>query len=110
MFHFHQMNSFSYPLWLIPVYCARPARCHSAKPATACANISKDHKSRSAFTPTFPHVGTITTFADRMKFVLVYQASYMLILLTDGQFHPKPIRLFYHCLTIILFYNTIYYG
>ena len=73
MFHFHQMDGFGNALRFIPINSFRPAGCHCAKAATACANISQDHKSCRACAPAFAHVRAVAAFANGVQFMRINQ-------------------------------------
>src|SRR5690349_22935639 len=94
MFHFHQVNGFCYPLWLVPINRVGTTGCHGAKSAATGAGISQNHKSGRTSTPAFAHVGTIAAFANSMKFMRIYQVANMLITFANGQFYTKPIWFF----------------
>src|SRR3954454_14860620 len=92
MFYFHEVYRFRNSLWFIPVYRKRFAGSNSTKPAAACANISKNHKSGGTCTPAFSHIWAITAFANCMKLMLVNQIADLFKIFTDGKFNTKPVR------------------
>ena len=66
---FHTMRNFS---WFKVVHFLRSASFYGAKATRSRADVAKDHKCCSSFTPTFSHIWTTTAFANRMKFVFIH--------------------------------------
>src|SRR4051812_8946059 len=94
MFHFHQVNCFSHSLRFIPVYRVGSAGCHRTKTAAPGTGISENHEGSSTLSPALTHVRTVTTFADGMQLMRVYQSTNLLIIFTGWQLNTKPVRLF----------------
>src|SRR6187200_87691 len=85
------MNSFSHPLWFIPINRLRTACSYCTEATASCTDISKYHECGSACSPAFAHIGTVPAFTDRMKLMCINKTSYMLIFFANGKLYTKPI-------------------
>ena len=91
MFHSHGFNGLCYSLRLVGIVFGWSAGGYCTEITTTRADISKNHKSGSAFTPAFAHVWAVAALANGVQLIVIDNLSYFSITFANWKFHSQPI-------------------
>src|SRR5699024_12283688 len=104
MFYIHFLNSLGYLLRFLPVHRIRTSCIYSTKTTATRTSIPQNHKSSGSRSPAFSHIGAITTLANGIQIIFIYNTTYLLIFLSCWETNSQPRRFF----GIFLLFNLCY--
>ena len=94
VFYLHQFDGFGNTAWFVGIVFIGSTGFHRTKRTRARTDISQNHKSGRASTPTFTHVWAIAALTDGVQFIFIHQTAHAAIVFTNGQLDPEPVRFF----------------